>query len=355
MKSLYSLATLVVIASPAAAQRTQVYEVPRSGVVTRTIPGGTMTYTTSRRAVIGVTIDTRPSDNDSLGATLSGVTPGGPAARAGLLAGDIITKFNGTALAERPRRGGDDASVIEDQSGPAVRMLELAARMSPGDTVTVEWKRDRERNRRTARVVAEAASAMVYSTSPDIRLYSDEGPGRFKFNFDNGPRSLVELQGRLDELRGATGLALPGMGGDHVFFRVGGPFGGVQFAPLNADLGRYFGTNEGILVLETPDTSAHVDLKGGDVILSVDGRKPAGVEQLMRILGSYEDDETVNFDVMRDKRHVAVTAKAEDVRGGGRVRMLERQLMPDREPAMEVPDAPRTTRPLPRRVPRSGT
>ena len=30
--------------------------------------------------------------------------------------------------------------------------------------------------------------------------------------------------------------------------RLGGPFGGIQFAPLNADLGRYFGTTDGILV-----------------------------------------------------------------------------------------------------------
>ena len=353
MKSLYSLATLVAIASPVAAQRVQVYDAPRSGAITRTVPGGMMTYTTSRRAIIGVTIDTRPGANDSIGATISGVTPGGPAARAGLLGGDIITKFNGTVLVERNRRNSDDDEA--EQSVPGLRLVELVARTEPGDTVTVEWKR--ERSRRTARIVTEAAANMVLGGGPDFRVYTDEGPGRFKFNFDNGPRSLIELQGRLEELRGATGLALPGMDGDHVFLRLGGPFGGVQFAPLNADLGRYFGTSEGILVLETPDTSAHVDLKGGDVILAVDGRKPTGVEQLMRILGSYNDDETVNFDVMRDKRHVAVTAKAEDVRGGGRMRMLERQLMPDREPGMEAPapDGPRPARPLPRRVPRSGT
>ena len=353
MKSLYSLATLVAIVSPLAAQRVQVYDAPRSDGVTRAPGMGVMTYTTSRRAVIGVTIDMRPSDNDTLGATLSGVTPGGPAARAGLLAGDVVTKFNGTVLADRGRRSADAED--EDQSGPAVRMLELAARMSPGDTVSVEWKRDRERNRRTARIVAEAAAGVLAGIGPDFRVYTDEGPGRFKFNFDGGPRRMIELQGQLENLPGFE--ALRGMNGDHVFLRVGGPFGGVQFAPLNADLGRYFGTSEGILVLETPDTSAHVDLKGGDVILSVDGRKPAGVEQLMRILGSYDDAETVNFDVMRDKRHVAVTAKAEDVRGGARVRMLERQLMPDRSPDMEgpTPAPPRGERPMSRRVPRSGT
>ena len=346
MKSLYSLATLVAIASPVAAQRVQVYDTPRPGVVTR--GQGMMTYTTSGRAIIGVTIDTRPGVNDSVGATIAGVTPGGPAARAGLLGGDIITKFNGTVLVDRSRRDSDDEEAA--QSVPGVRLVERVARTEPGDPVTVEWKR--ERNRRTARIVTEAAANMVFGGGPDFRVYTDEGPGRFKFNFDDGPRRLIELQGHLEGLRTPMARALPGMDGRQVFLRVGGPFGGIQFAPLNADLGRYFGTTEGILVLETPDTSAHVDLKGGDVILSVDGRKPTGVEQLMRILGSYDDEETVNFDVMRDKRHVAVTAKAQDVRGGARMRMLERQLMPDRP----MPDTPVPARPAqPRRGPRSGT
>ncbi|HVX89587.1 MAG TPA: PDZ domain-containing protein, partial [Gemmatimonadales bacterium] len=320
MKSLYILAVLATVAAPLAAQRVQVYETtPRPDVVLRS--PGAVTYTTSGRAIIGVMIDTRPSGNDSIGATVSGVTPGGPAARAGLLGGDIITKVDGTALVDRRRRTEDD-----QQSVPGLRLVELIARVEPGDTVAVEWKRGSERQRRTARIATEPAAGMVMSDGPQFRVYTDQGPGMYKFNFEDGPRRLTELQGRLEALRGPMAMALPGMDGGHVFLRLGGPFGGVQFAPLNADLGRYFGTTEGILVLETPDTSAHVDLKGGDVILSVDGRKPAGVEQLMRILGSYDDDETVNFDVMRDKRHVAVTAKAQDIRGGGRMRMIEREL-----------------------------
>jgi hypothetical protein len=115
---------------------------------------------------------------------------------------------------------------------------------------------------------------------------------------------------------------------------------------------------DGILVLESPDTSAHVDLKGGDVILTIDGRKPTGVEQLMRILGSYNDDETVSFDVMRDKRHVTVTAKAEDVQGGGRLRIIERDLAPTRRPPtlerLPAETPPPATAPR-SRTPRSGT
>ena len=345
--SLLALVAFAATATPVVAQRTRVYESrPRTTIVQDGPMTGTISV--SRRAVIGVNIDMRPSPSDSIGATLSGVTPGGPAARAGLLGGDIITKFNGTVLADRNARASDDDDE-NDQSPPGLRMLELAARMAPGDTVTVEWKH--ERQRKTARIVADAAPAMVYSDGgPDMRFFTNEGPGGMRYRVqlgDNGPAELELLRGRLDQLRGNT--LMSGMDGDHLFMRFGGPFGGIQFAPLNADLGRYFGTTDGILVLETPDSSTHVDLKGGDVILAIGDRKPTSVEHLFRILESYTDSETVHFDVMRDKRHVAVDAKADDLRASGRMKVLERTLIePDRSPE---PTAP----PMRRRSPRPGT
>ena len=100
MKSLYSLATLVAIASPLAAQRTQVWETtPRSGVIERTPGSVTYTYSTSRRAIIGVTVDTRPGESDTLGATIVSVTPGGPAAR-GMAAGP--SRWRGRERSVRP-------------------------------------------------------------------------------------------------------------------------------------------------------------------------------------------------------------------------------------------------------------
>src|SRR6266571_2464772 len=59
-----------------------------------------------------VTTDANPA-MDSLGARLEAVTPGGPAAKAGLKAGDVITRFNGTALA-----GGGGGAGAEDEDEP---------------------------------------------------------------------------------------------------------------------------------------------------------------------------------------------------------------------------------------------
>ena len=193
----------------------------------------------------------------------------------------------------------------------------------------------------------------------DVQLFEGEESigGTFKYRVgtdDNGPAQLLELRGQLDRLRRDNAFTIPGMSGDHLFTRFGGPFGGVQFAPLNPDLGRYFGTTEGILVLETPDSSTHVDLKGGDVILAIGDRKPTSVEHLFRILESYTDSETVHFDVMRDKRHVAVEANADDLRSSGRMNLLERTMtVPDGREPMEPP---RPAAPMRRRSSnRSGT
>jgi hypothetical protein len=78
----------------------------------------------------------------------------------------------------------------------------------------------------------------------------------------------------------------------------------------------------------------------------------------MRIISSYNDGETINFDVMRDKRRVSVPVKAEEVRGGGRMRMLDGELAPMRRPAViettPVPDMPPPAT-APRARSRSGT
>ena len=341
------LSALILGVAPLAAQDpTRVFVSPRPmaqgyKIMTDAMP--------SRRGVIGVGVDLRPSANDSIGATLTTVTPGSAASGAGIVAGDIITKFDGTSLVERGRRAADVGDGA-DQSQPGLKLLDLASHMSPGDTVAVEWKH--ERQRKTAQLVAQPAATMVYSSDgvvqPDVRFFTEDGPGRFRFNFTtpDGPDAVAELQGRLEALRDPMAMGgMPGMNRDRMFIRMGGPLGGVQFAPLNADLGRYFGTTDGILVLETPDSSAHVDLKGGDVILAVGDRKPASVEHLLRILGSYQDSEVVHFDVMRDHRRITVDAKAEDLQPEARMNIIERQMEPSRDEPPPRPAEPRRRRP----------
>ena len=81
---------------------------------------------TSRRARLGISVNLRARDSDSIGALVSSVTPNGPAAKAGIRSGDVITKLAGTSLLDGQARGNND------DSAPGLRLTELAARMANG-------------------------------------------------------------------------------------------------------------------------------------------------------------------------------------------------------------------------------
>lgn len=233
------------------------------------------TYTiTTSRGVIGITpdMDANPA-TDSIGARLSAVTPGGPAAQAGVQAGDIITKYNGVALGGA--RGGD-----EDLSGPAQKLLEAARRVEPGDTVKLEYRRGRET--KTVTMVAQDRWSLYF-----------EGPD---FAMTVPTPDITVLRDIEGSMRDA--MALAGV--------RGGAWAAMELVMLNPDLGEYFGTREGVLVVKAPaDTS--LGLRSGDVILSVAGRKPTSTAHLMRILRSYEPGETVSLEVMRRQRRTTLT------------------------------------------------
>ena len=118
----------------------------------------------TRRVRIGVVVNTRPSDSDSIGALLDAVTPGGPAATAGLQAGDIITTFGGTPLAVK-------VSTVPPGTrmpNPGFRLVELVAKLQPNDTVAVEYPgaaRLAEVGRRV--VTAAEADNMTASSSAE--------------------------------------------------------------------------------------------------------------------------------------------------------------------------------------------
>jgi S1-C subfamily serine protease len=219
------------------------------------------------RGRIGVIVDTRANTaGDKVGARIEGITPGGPAEKAGLKAGDVITSFNGTAL-------GGVKSEDEDGSGPGMKLIDLARNLDPGDTVRVEYKRGTES--RKATIVAEDLGG-VWA----------------------GKRTPWP-----DDLMGPGPEIAMGMG-PGPFWRT--PWGGMELVKLNPDLGEYFGTREGVLVVRAPRDSA-LALKGGDVIMTIDGRKPTSPEQAMKILGTYESGDSVAISILRKQKRVTVT------------------------------------------------
>lgn len=236
-------------------------------------PFGVFSFS-ENRARIGVIVKTdAAAADDKVGARIEGVTPGGPADDAGLKAGDIITRFNGTAL------GGAQAEE-DEQSGPGMKLIELARELDPGDTVQVEYRRGTDN--RKATLVAEEIG---WARSGEMSGMMGSGEGMPPF-MQVGPEGEFK-------------------------FAFGSPWGGIEMVKLNPDLGDYFGTREGVLVVRAPEDST-LALKGGDVIVSIGGRKPTSPEQAMRILRSYDAGETVTMDVLRKQKHVNVSWKVPD-------------------------------------------
>jgi len=220
------------------------------------------------RPRIGVMIDARAdSATDKIGARIKDVTPDGPADKAGLKAGDIVTSFNGTAL-------GGVKSDDEDESGPGQKLIDLARKLDVGDTVTVQYRRGTET--RTARIIAEDVKMSMRMWMPHMQ---------------DLPR-----------------MKMPDFDGDDGDFRVfiNGGLADLDMVDLNPDLGEYFGTKTGVLVVKTPSDST-LPLKAGDVILKIDGREPKSVSQAERILRSYDSGETAKLEVMRKQKRVTVS------------------------------------------------
>ena len=238
---------------------------------------GTVRVFTFGRPRIGVRVGIEADkDKDRLGARIEEVTPDGPADKAGLKEGDIITRFNGVAL------GGLKAD-DDDESGPGQKLIELARKLDDGDTVDVEYRRGNDN--RKARIVAA----------------------------DLGEVGMNGWRMRVPDMRG---MALPrveiprmfgGEPGEFRFFARGFG-GGLELTDLNPDLGEYFGAKEGVLVLRTPADST-IPLKAGDVILAIDGRTPKSEAQARRILMSYDAGETAKLDVLRKQKKVTLTWK----------------------------------------------
>jgi membrane-associated protease RseP (regulator of RpoE activity) len=266
-----------------------------------TMPGG-MKYSMTRRARLGIKVNLQARATDSIGASVDGVTPGGPAAKAGLEAGDIITKLDGTSLV-----GGTSKSGSADRSLPGMRLIELAARLPANDTIPVDYRRGKDRKSTT--LVTQGDPDQVFVMGPD-------GDQEFAFRFfdDGNNFDGSRLPGMGMQMEGMPGPLPPGMkwrtpmGGGDTPFRVfiSSELEDLELVPLNPDLAPYFGATDGVLVINVPQGST-LGLKGGDVVLMIDGRKPANTAQMHRILRSYDAGNAVKFEILRNKKTVTVT------------------------------------------------
>lgn len=263
-----------------------------------------------QRARLGISLEAdREESEEARGARVSDVLDGGPADRAGLRRGDVITRVGGQSLSE-PLPGDAEDDVHPGASAPVQRLVALARDLEPGEEVEIEYLRDGER--RTVTLEAEELS--------------DRHRGRFDMSALHG--DTERLRERMRELTdGARAWSFRGEPGGELRIRRGAPEGGelrifgrpgvltpggafgLELVAINPALGEYFGADEGVLVANV-DAQSGLGLEPGDVVLAVGDRAVTTPERLRRIVASYGDDEDIVFRIIRDGEETTVTGRA---------------------------------------------
>ncbi len=216
----------------------------------------------SNKPRIGIAIDGSEKSGAVSGVEIEGVTPESAADDAGLRAGDVITAVNGESMSAQ---SGNEADRL---------LLDFMQGVEEGDELKIEYLRND--NAGSVDVSPRVMQTHSFSWAPDGQHFQIEdipGVPQFvkEFTFERG------------------------------FPWVGSAWSSMELVELNAGLGKYFGTDSGLLVVSAPEMGS-LELQDGDVIQSIDGREPKDVRHAMRILSSYQSGESLKLGIMRDKK-----------------------------------------------------
>lgn len=211
------------------------------------------------------------------GAVVEEVRVESPAAKAGVQAGDVITRFDG----ERVRGARHfDRLVTETPEGRTVEMTVVRAGENVNMTVTPEaspgaFGLESLRGLRN----------LDLHVNPDLRDFQLHMPENFTVTMPRFEGTM--LQGMLTT-RSRLGV-------------------GVQ--DLTDQLAEYFGATEGVLVTSVEDDTPAkaAGLQAGDVITKVNGEAVRTSAELRRLLGRASGDVTITL--IRERREQTVTAK----------------------------------------------
>ncbi len=214
---------------------------------------------------LGVTIDGEQLSGPVEGVSIMGVTPGSAASDAGLRAGDVITAINDESLSANT---SDEANR---------RLLDFMEGVEKGDVLKIEYLR-----------AGKVGSVEVEPRAVERNMFIWRGDGGPQFTVPHAPK--------------APGAPKVMKNFQMEFFPWAGTgLGELELVELNQGLGRYFGTDRGLLVVKAPE-SGGFEIQDGDVIQSIDGREPKDARHAMRILNSYQSGEKLKLGIMRDKR-----------------------------------------------------
>lgn len=310
------------------------------------------------RAMLGVVLGGPTND----GIRVVGLSPDGPAERAGIQTGDILTSIRGESL-----------SPDEDLPSPQHVVFQVMSDLGEGEEVLVEALREdkriefmvkpekREPASWASYIRLPAAPSAPTAPSNPVNAVSETAPAAPNApSSPDAPEVLLEtievppvdtaalvaeaelLAEEFEQIRMvvADGLAPLGYAFEYefgemdfafderAFSEIGAQalneasvwFGtpatmGVRFVELNEGLGAYFGAERGVLVLDAPGDNP-LNLKAGDVILSIGKEDVSATSDVVRALRDYQAGDTVTLTIRRHQRDESLSGTMPDSRFG---------------------------------------
>jgi hypothetical protein len=273
-----------------------------------------------QRPVLGVILE----PDDGTGVRIAAVTPESGAAKAGLRSGDRITAIEGKPLA------GSDANA---------RLADARARLRALDAktpVALGYVRD-----------GRNASVKVTPGTGDhlIMLHNSDGD----FEFSGAPSMHIgpdgEFSGEARVVQFAPGGVAPQIRREIIrenlcdddadcrmpLLAEAFRWNGLNLASVDRNLGHYFGTDRGVLVISIPEGMG--GLQPGDVLRKVDGKVVNTPREVMAAAHARAPGSAVPVEYLRDRKVLSTKVTLPE-------RAVLRLPPPPAPPASPAPPAP---------------
>lgn len=267
------------------------------------------------RAVIGVILGPETPN----GVQLMGVSPDGPAERAGLQQGDILMSISGVDLADHGRAA----------------INEVMNEVSAGEELLISMIRDDEIRELT--VTAELREPRAWQSLiriPEVDDAATDSP-RMVIKHIEIPEidevalaaEIAEMEKKVQEMEyvfitedgehhSSTGdfeiefQEISRMG-EHAMREANVWFGmphaqGFELSAVNPGLGEYFNTDRGVLVIKAREDNDYT-LQSGDVVLEINSILVDTPADMMRALRAIASGSEIEMEIKRDRRSVSLT------------------------------------------------
>lgn len=264
---------------------------PREVIIERRMAPMAKAHAEAMRPKPGIGIVMAPNAAAN-GVLIGAVTPDGPAAKAGLRSGDVLLGVDGKNIGASGKTGIEKAR-------------ELLSNLKVGQSLQLSYARAGKSGKANVKV-DNIGRMMMFSDREGG--FAPRPNAHSKRMIMGWPEAIenAEIMAFTDcEKAGKKDCAQP-----RIFEAM--RWQGLNLASIDSQLGRYFGTDKGVLIISAgPGLKS---LQSGDVIQRVESTATESPRDVMRVLREKKTGEKVSLSVLRDRKSVNIEITAPEAK-----------------------------------------